>query len=142
MESLTPITIVASQSLEGAEIMTFFAPAARCSAALARSVKSPVDSMTSETPSSFHGSFEGSFSLSTRVVRPSTMMFDSSWLIAAFMMLAFLSGSFTKMPRPPEADEPIDIAGNLTDEERTAMLAAHETHDANEDGNGISAADE
>lgn len=55
---------------------------------------------------------------------------------------SYQSGSFTKMTRPPEADEPIDVSAELTDEERAEVLSAHEQHDANEDGSGVSAADE
>ena len=38
---------------------TFLAPPARCLAALSRSVKKPVDSITTSTPSSPHGSAAG-----------------------------------------------------------------------------------
>src|SRR6476620_9674883 len=44
---------------------TFLAPAARCFAAPSRFVKSPVDSNTTSTPRSFHGSCAGSRSDST-----------------------------------------------------------------------------
>ena len=37
-------------------MITFFAPASRCLAAASRLVKSPVDSITTSTPRSFHGS--------------------------------------------------------------------------------------
>ncbi len=57
---LTPITIVMSSSLAGAEMMTFLAPAARCFSASAALVKMPVDSMTMSTPSSPQGRFAGS----------------------------------------------------------------------------------
>src|SRR5437867_4299071 len=50
--------------------MTFFAPASMCFAAFSRSVKSPLDSSTSSTPSAFHGSFAGARSARTRTVRP------------------------------------------------------------------------
>src|SRR3989441_13335091 len=56
----TPITIVMSSPLAGAEITTFFAPAARCLSASGRSVNRPVLSSTRSTPSAFHGSFSGS----------------------------------------------------------------------------------
>ena len=46
--------------LAGAVMMTFFAPAARCLAAASRLVKRPVDSKTTSTPRSFHGSCAGS----------------------------------------------------------------------------------
>lgn len=54
-----------SASLPGALISTFLAPAVRCLAAPARSVKKPVHSITKSTPRSFHGSFSGSRSLKT-----------------------------------------------------------------------------
>ena len=56
----TPITMVMSSPLAGAEITTFLAPAARCFSAAARSVKRPVLSSTSSTPKSFQGRFSGS----------------------------------------------------------------------------------
>src|SRR3979411_3229918 len=45
--------------------MTFLGPCARCSAAASRSVKRPVDSITTSTPRSPHGSAPGSRSAST-----------------------------------------------------------------------------
>ena len=48
--SLTPRQIVTSASLLGAEMMTRFAPLARCAAAFTREVNRPVDSMTTSTP--------------------------------------------------------------------------------------------
>ena len=56
---LTPITMVMSSSLAGAEMRTFLAPAAMCFSASAFLVKMPVDSMTMSTPSSPHGSVGG-----------------------------------------------------------------------------------
>ena len=79
ISSLTPRQTVMSGSLAGAEMMTFFAPASRCLAAAARSVKSPVDSITTSTPSSPHGSSAGSLSAVTRTRRPS-MTSASSWI--------------------------------------------------------------
>ena len=58
--SFTPISSVFTPPLPGAEMMTFFAPAARWPLAFSRSVKRPVDSITYSTPSSFHGSWLGS----------------------------------------------------------------------------------
>ena len=52
-------------------MMTFWAPASRCAAALSRSVKRPVDSITISAPSSFHGRLAGSRSASTRSSSPS-----------------------------------------------------------------------
>src|SRR5215218_1707396 len=73
--SLTPMTIVMSSSLAGAEMMTFFAPPAstwlRASAAL---VKKPVDSMTTSTPRSPQGRLAGSRSDSTFMVLPPILM--------------------------------------------------------------------
>ena len=43
---LTPMTTVMSSPLAGAEMMTFFAPAAMCPLAFSASVNRPVDSMT------------------------------------------------------------------------------------------------
>src|SRR6059058_3343041 len=51
---------------------TFFAPAVMCFAAASRLVKSPVDSNTTSTPRSFHGSCAGSFCDSTLNSSPST----------------------------------------------------------------------
>ena len=58
--SLTPITIVMSSSLAGAEMMTFFAPASRCARPRDLVVNRPVDSITTSTPRSRHGSWAGS----------------------------------------------------------------------------------
>ena len=63
-----------SGSLAGAVITTFFAPAVRCLAASSRLVKSPVDSNTTSTPRSFHGSCAGSRIDSTLNSSPSTEM--------------------------------------------------------------------
>src|SRR5271155_2206687 len=58
---LTPYTTVASTSSPpGAEITTFFAPAAMCADALALLVNRPVHSSTKSTPSSPQGSLDGS----------------------------------------------------------------------------------
>ena len=61
----------------GAVMTTFFAPAARCLAASSRLVNSPVDSNTTSTPRSFHGSCAGSRSDSTLNSSPSTAMLSS-----------------------------------------------------------------
>ena len=58
----------------GAVMITFFAPAARCFAAPSRLVKMPVDSNTTSTPRSFHGSCAGSLTDSTLNSSPSTVM--------------------------------------------------------------------
>src|SRR5437763_2837096 len=56
----------------GAVMTTFFAPAARCLAASSRLVKRPVDSNTTSTPRSVHGSCAGSRTDSTLNSSPST----------------------------------------------------------------------
>src|SRR3954470_12265215 len=71
--SFTPRTIVRSGSVAGAEMTTFFAPASRCFAASSRLVKKPVDSSTTSTPRSPHGSFAGSRSARTLISLPSTI---------------------------------------------------------------------
>src|SRR3954471_8227907 len=71
--SLTPSTIVRSGSVAGAEMTTFFAPASRGLAASGRFVKKPVDSSTTSTPRSFHGSCAGSRSSRTLISLPSTI---------------------------------------------------------------------
>ncbi len=58
--SLTPITIVMSSSLAGAETMTFFAPPSMWARAAGPLVNRPVDSMTMSTPRSPQGSLAGS----------------------------------------------------------------------------------
>src|SRR2546422_810706 len=55
-------------------MITFLAPAWRCLEAVAVSRKMPVDSTTTPTPSSFHGSAAGSFWAQTRTSRPLTKM--------------------------------------------------------------------
>ena len=62
-----------SSFLAGAEMTTFLAPASRWAAALSRSVKKPVDSMTTSTPRSPHGSLPGSRSSRTLISVPSTL---------------------------------------------------------------------
>src|SRR3954468_13864592 len=74
---LTPSTTVASGSVAGAEMMTFFAPASRCLAASSRFVKNPVDSITTSMPRSPQGSAPGSRSASTLTSRPSTVSASS-----------------------------------------------------------------
>merc|ERR1719238_2196188 len=58
---LTPTTMVGvSASLDGAEMMTFFAPPSTCFMQPSVVVKAPVDSQTYSTPVSFHGISVGS----------------------------------------------------------------------------------
>ena len=71
---LTPITMVMSSPLAGAEMITFFAPPSMCFFASGALVKRPVDSSTMSTPRSFHGSAAGSFCAKTLIVSPSTVM--------------------------------------------------------------------
>src|SRR4051794_13297145 len=53
-------------------MITLRAPASRCLAALSRSVKRPVDSITTSAPTSLHGRSAGSRSENTRSSLPST----------------------------------------------------------------------
>ena len=77
-ESLTPTTKVASTSVAGADTMTRVAPASRWEAADSRVVNSPVDSMTTSTPRSSHGSALGSRSARTAIGPVSTTMDEST----------------------------------------------------------------
>ncbi len=72
LSKLTPSATVMSSPFAGAEMMTFLAPASRCLAAFSRSVKNPVDSMTTSTPRSPHGSAAGSRSARIRSSLPPT----------------------------------------------------------------------
>src|SRR3954453_8872903 len=74
LSKFTPRTTVMSSPLAGAEMTTFLAPPAMCLAAFSRSVKKPVDSMTTSTPRSPHGNAAGSRSASTFSGLPSTSM--------------------------------------------------------------------
>src|SRR6476659_8649029 len=116
--SLTPITIVMSSSLAGAEMMTFFAPASRLALAADPVVNRPVDSITTSTPRSRHGSWAGSRSARilidlspTRMVLPDT---DTSSArvpstvsyLSRCAMVAMSPRSFAatiSMPRSPSA---------------------------------------
>ena len=62
--------------------MTKGAPASRWAAALSRSVKKPVDSMTTSTPSDFHGRSFGSRNCKTFSTLPSTEMPSSTGTIS------------------------------------------------------------
>ena len=116
--SLTPITIVMSSSLAGAEMMTFFAPASRCALAVGPVVNRPVDSITTSTPRSLHGSLAGSRSARilidlspTRMVSPdtdtssarvpSTVSYLSRCAIVATSPRSF--AATISMPRSPSA---------------------------------------
>src|SRR5438874_2981005 len=74
LSSLTPITIVRSSFLAGAEMTTRRAPAARWALAFSASVNRPVDSTTYSAPRSFQGSWAGSLTASTFTERPATRM--------------------------------------------------------------------
>ena len=74
MLSFTPKTMVTSGSFAGAEIITCLAPADRCLPAPSRSVKRPVDSMTTSTFSDFQGSSFGSLTARTLIAVPSTII--------------------------------------------------------------------
>ncbi|MNH36319.1 hypothetical protein D3C79_970970 [compost metagenome] len=73
MSWLTPYTTVASAPLAGAETITLPAPAARCAAALARSVNSPVHSNTTSIASAFQGSSAGLRMALTAIRSPLTV---------------------------------------------------------------------
>ena len=72
MSSFTPTTTVRSSFVAGAEMITFLAPASTCLRAASALVKKPVDSMTTSTPRSAHGSAPGSRSESALISLPST----------------------------------------------------------------------
>src|SRR5580692_4937272 len=118
LSSLTPITIVMSSSLAGAEMMTFFAPASMCAFAVGPVVNRPVDSITTSTPRSLHGSLAGSRSARilidlspTRMVSPdtdtsagkvpSTVSYLSRCAIVAMSPRSF--AATISMPRSPSA---------------------------------------
>jgi hypothetical protein len=73
-----PITMVMSSSVPGAEMMTFFAPAAMCCLASAALVNRPVDSMTTSAPRAPHGRADGSRSALAEMLTPSTVSEVSS----------------------------------------------------------------
>src|SRR5579875_1523190 len=71
---LTPNTTVRSAPSAGAETRTRLAPAARCAEAFSFDVKIPVHRSEEHTPSSFHGSFDGSRSAVTLKTPLPTLM--------------------------------------------------------------------
>src|SRR6266508_5373682 len=75
--------MVTSSPLAGAEMITFLAPDLRCRAALSRSVKRPVDSITTSTPRSPQASCAGSRSAVARIALPSTVIAPWSWPTSA-----------------------------------------------------------
>src|ERR1700722_11756034 len=118
LSSLTPITIVMSSSLAGAEMMTFFAPASMCARALGPVVKMPVDSITTSTPRSPHGSLAGSRSARILIDLSPTWMVSpdtDTWYGSVPTMVSYLSrcamvatsprsfAATISMPRSPSA---------------------------------------
>ena len=90
--SLTPMTIVMSSSLAGAEMMTFLAPpASTCLRASAALVKKPVDSTTTSTPRSAQGRLAGSRSERTFMVVPPILMPSPSAATSSVSMPRMLS---------------------------------------------------
>jgi hypothetical protein len=71
------MTTVRQSPLAGAEMMTFLAPAVMWPLAFSTSVNRPVDSITSSTPSAFHGSSAGDLALTTLISLPLTMSTSS-----------------------------------------------------------------
>ena len=63
-----------SSFFAGAEMITFVAPPSMCALALVASVKIPVDSTTTSTPTSLHGRLAGSRSSKTLISLPSTVI--------------------------------------------------------------------
>src|SRR5271154_5876744 len=82
--SLTPITMVLTSPLAGAEIITFLAPACRWPAAFSLSVKRPVDSMTISMPKAFQGSSAGVLVAGTHLIL---------WPLTTIMSASALEGS-------------------------------------------------
>ncbi len=72
--SFTPKTIVASGSLPGADITTFFAPAPRCFDAPSRLRNTPVDSTTASMFNFFQGRLDGFNSEKNSMRLPLTSM--------------------------------------------------------------------
>src|SRR5918998_6057898 len=92
LESLTPSTTVRSSPLAGAEMITFLAPpSSMCLRASAALVKKPVDSSTTSTPKSPHGSAPGSRSANTLMVLPPTAMPSSVTCTSSLSLPSTLS---------------------------------------------------
>ena len=66
--------VLVSAPSDGAETSTRLAPAVRCAVALALALNMPVHSIAISTPSSFHGSFEGSRSEETLILPLPTLI--------------------------------------------------------------------
>src|SRR5579872_3949373 len=118
--SFTPTTNVASASFEGAEMMTRLAPASTCDMAASLVVKRPVDSTTTSTPSSPHGSAFGSRSVRTFTVaepttkpssvsstrwrrRPWVESYWSRWALVSFDVMSFTATSSSSAAGPEAA---------------------------------------
>src|SRR3954463_5793674 len=115
VSSLTPITKVASAPVAGAEMITRGAPASRWAAALSRSVKMPVDSMTTSTLRSPHGSAFGSrsanpFMLVDPTAMPSPVTLTSSsrtpWVLSYFRRWALISGEVRSLTATTSTSAP------------------------------------
>src|ERR1700677_1821569 len=76
--SLTPMTRVRSAFFAAAETSTFEAPASMCARALAASLNTPVDSMTTSTPRRRQGNCAGSRSLRTSTTLSPTLIDEPS----------------------------------------------------------------
>jgi len=86
--SFTPRTIVLSSFFAGAEMITYFAPASRCALAFVASVKKPVDSITTSTPRSRHGSLDGSRSCTTLMRCPALNRFAVERISIAYSVIS------------------------------------------------------
>jgi hypothetical protein len=70
---LTPKTNIGVSSFDGADRITFFAPAAKCFSAVSLVRNRPVASTTMSAPTSFHFSAAGSRSCVRRIFLPLTI---------------------------------------------------------------------
>src|SRR5262245_11860079 len=81
---LTPMTTVTSSLAAGGEMMTFLAPPlSTCARALVASVKKPVDSTTTSTPTSAHLRLAGSRSANVLTTWSPTRISSSVWVTSA-----------------------------------------------------------
>merc|ERR1719311_939256 len=74
----TPMTNIGA-SADGAEMITFLAPPARCAFAFSIVVKIPVDSQTMSAPLAPHGTSVGSLTAKNLITFPSTVRVLSSF---------------------------------------------------------------
>src|SRR5690606_4134698 len=70
--SFTPYTNIGVSSFDGADRITFFAPASMCFCAVSLVRNRPVDSITTSTPTSSHFRLAGSRSCVRRIFLPLT----------------------------------------------------------------------